>query len=234
MRFIRGTTARLVIGILLGFALAGCSTPTKLESASTAAGAANDPATSANRAAAMSYRRPLVCGVARSPEVRRQIEEAFKRELNARGVDAVPSFDYLPETRQADEKLFTAVVTNSKADSILLTRLAKVERRADAQAAGAPRPEASIPPTPSADAPPGAYGVYAWGWGAVSDPPQVYAAVDSVVLETFLVDARTSAVIWRGATRVLDPSKVPQVATDTAKQVVADLIKRGLVPGVAR
>jgi hypothetical protein len=67
----------------------------------------------------------------------------------------------------------------------------------------------------------------------VSDPPQVYA-VDSVVLETFLVDAKTSAVIWRGATRVLDPSRVPQDAADVAKQVVADLIKRGLVPGVAR
>jgi hypothetical protein len=179
----------------------------------------------------MSYRRPLVCGVARSPEVRRQIEEAFKRELNARGVDAVPSFDYLPETRQADEKLFTAVVTNSKADSILLTRLAKVERRADAQAAGAPRPEASIPPSDASGR--GPFGVYAWAWGGVSDPPQVYA-VDSVVLETFLVDAKTSAVIWRGATRVLDPSRVAQDAADVARQVVADLIKRGLVPGVAR
>ena len=229
MRFTRATTVAqsMFVSISLGLVLAGCSTPTRLESAT----AANNPAATENRAE-MSYRRPLVCGVARSPEVRRQIEEAFKRELNARGVDAVPSLDYLPETRQADEKLFTAVVQNSKVDSMLMTRLAKVERRADAQATGAPRVEASIPPSPST-AQPGPYAVYAWGWGAVSDPPQIYA-VDSVVLETYLVDARTSAIIWRGATRVLDPSKVPQTAVNVAKQVVADLIKRGLVPGVAR
>src|SRR4051794_17098192 len=225
MQLVQATRPWL-IAITLGFTLAGCSTPTTLEST-----AASDPAGGATAAGAgASYRRPLVCGVARSPEVRSQIEDAFKRELNARGVDAVPSLDYMPETRQADEKMFTAVVQNSRADSILLTRLAKVERRADAQAAGAPRPEASTPPPPDAHGP---YGVYAWAWGAVSDPAQVYG-VDSVVLETFLVDARTSAVIWRGATRVLDPSKVKQTAVDVARQVVADLIKRGLVPGVAR
>src|SRR4051812_1357905 len=96
------------------FTLVGCSTPTTLEST-----AAHDPTGGAASAGA-SYRRPLVCGVARSPEVRSQIEDAFKRELNARGVDAVPSLDYMPETRQADEKLFSTVVQNSKADSILL------------------------------------------------------------------------------------------------------------------
>lgn len=204
-------------------AVAGCSTPTKLESA---AGAP------AGGGAGASYRRPLVCGVGRSPEVRRQIEEAFKKELNARGVDAVPSLDYLPETRLANEQTFSAVVRNSKADAILLTRLAKVERRADAEAAGAAggaKPEASPPPGDAK----GYYGIYAWAWGGVYDPPQVYA-VDSVVLETFLIDAKTSAVVWSGATRVSDPTKVKQDAADVAKGVVGDLIKRGLVPGVAR
>lgn len=208
--------------VALSLALIGCSTPTTLESSAT------NPAAGGTSAGA-TYRRPLVCGIARSPEVRRQIEAAFKKELNDRGVDAIPSIDYLPETRQADEKLFTAVLQNSKADSILLTRLAKVERRAAAQSGDAPRPEASLPP---ADAH-GVYGIYAWAWGGVYDSPQIYA-VDSVVLETFLIDARTSTVAWRGATRVLDPAKVPQTATDVSRQVVGDLIKRGLVPGVSR
>ena len=211
--------ARLVVGVVLGIAAgAGCSAPTKLESASGGAAAAG-----------ATYRRPLVVGIARSPEARRQVEEAFKKELNDRGVDAVPSLDYLPETRQANERTCEAVVRNSKADAILLTRLAKVERRADAEAAGAARAEAASPP---ADAK-GSFGLYAWAWNGVYDPPQVYA-VDSAVLETYLVDARTSAIVWRGATRVSDPTKVRQAATDVAREVVGDLIKRGLVPGVKR
>jgi hypothetical protein len=213
------SVVRWVIAGGLSWAVAGCSTPTTLE------GVSSDP----EAAGGSGYRRPLVCGVGRSPEVRRQVEEAFKKALNDRGVDAVPSLDYVPETQQANEQTLAAVVRNSRADAILLTRLAKVERRADVDDA-AGRPRAAVPPPGGAK---GYYGIYAWAWGGVYDPPQVYA-VDSVVLETFLIDTRTSAVVWSGATRVMDPAKVPQDAADLAKQVVGDLIQRGLVPGAPR
>jgi hypothetical protein len=208
--------ARWVIVGGLSWAVVGCSTPTKLEGVSSKAAAGG-----------AGYRRPLVCGVGRSPEVRRRVEEAFKKELNDRGVDAVPSIDYVPETQQANEQMLATVVRNSKADAILLTRLAKVERRADVDATVAPR--ATVPPGGAK----GYYGIYAWAWGGVYDPPQVYA-VDSVVLETFLIDTRTSAVVWSGATRVMDPTRVKQDAAVMAKHVVGDLVKREWVSGAPR
>ncbi|HEY7115604.1 MAG TPA: hypothetical protein VH475_03400 [Tepidisphaeraceae bacterium] len=208
--------ATRIVPLFLLLGVFACSTPTRLES--------SRPSAAAN---GKSYRRPLICAVARRPDVRGQVEAAFKAELNARGIDAVPSADYLPETRQADRATFEKVVQNSKSDAILITRLAKVERRNDVTGAAPPAP---APPKPSE---PGYFGYYAWAWGGVYDPPQVYA-VDAVLLETLLIDPNSSEVIWTGATRVLDPTKIKEDARDLARVVVAELIQKGLVPGVAR
>ena len=58
---------------------------------------------------ASAYRRVLVFDVSRRPLVRRDIESSFVEQLKARGVDAVPSADYLPETKKAGREIFEKV-----------------------------------------------------------------------------------------------------------------------------
>src|SRR4051794_28845253 len=58
------------------------------------------------------YRRVLVFGVSRAPLVRRDLEDAYVANLNARGIAGVSSSDYLPATQEADRAAFEACVKN--------------------------------------------------------------------------------------------------------------------------
>ena len=173
--------SRWVIVGGLSWAVVGCSTPTKLEGVSSKAAAGG-----------AGYRRPLVCGVGRSPEVRRRVEEAFKKELNDRGVDAVPSIDYVPETQQANEQMLATVVRGQQGGRN------PVDAAGEGRAAGGRgrhRCAAGCGPAGRGE---GVLRHLRLGVGRRVRPAQVYA-VDDVVLETFLIDTRTSAVVWSGA-----------------------------------
>jgi hypothetical protein len=44
------------------------------------------------------FRRIMVIGVSKQPSIRRTFEDEFVAKLNAAGVDAVPSYRYIPRT----------------------------------------------------------------------------------------------------------------------------------------
>jgi hypothetical protein len=176
--------------------------------------------------AGKAYRRVLVFDVSRRPLVRRDIETAFVEQLNARGVDAVPSADYLPATQKAARELFDKVLANAKADAILVTRLADVRRRDQASEGTA----AAVSPLPAGVS--GLFEYYAWAWERVYDPPQVHQGDEVVTMESRLFDAKTGEVVWAGATPALQLSKdLKKDATAFARGVLSDLGQKGLVSG---
>jgi hypothetical protein len=172
-------------------------------------------------ASGKTYKRLIIVAAARKPGARKVVEDAFLAECRARGIDAVVSSDYIPETNQAKQDLFDKVITNSRADGLILTKLAKVERRENATGAVA----APMPNPPGAKT---AYDLYAWAWQTVYEPPEVQQA-DAATLETRLIDTKDAAVAWAGASRVLDTRQFAKDAQDLAKNVLDELAAKGLV-----
>jgi hypothetical protein len=174
------------------------------------------------------YRRILLFDVSRRPLIRRDIESAFVEQLHARGVDAVASGDYLPETSKAQRDIFEKVLANSRADAVLVTRLADVRRR-DEVAAG---PAGSVPAlSPMPEGVSGLYEYYQWAWDRVYDPPQVLGG-EAVTVESRLFDAKDAQVVWAGATRAQELSHdLKKDITALAKAVLSDLVRGGLVAG---
>ncbi len=74
------------------------------------------------------FNRILVVGVSRQPVTRRLFEDEFAARLKAAGVDVVPSYHYIPEDGPVDEARLRKAVKQANADTVLMTRLVRIER----------------------------------------------------------------------------------------------------------
>src|SRR5262245_47250200 len=76
-----------------------------------------------------SFQRLLVGGPPGETTLRRNFEDEFVAQLMTAGIDAVPSYRYLPENEPADENSLKQAAQKARADGLLLVRSAKVEEK---------------------------------------------------------------------------------------------------------
>src|SRR5512143_3451786 len=86
------SSARLTAAALAAVALVSCAASTHLTSSWA------DPA-----AAGRSYKKIVVVGVTTKAPIRREYEDAFSRELAARGIEATPSYNFGGPDKQLDK-----------------------------------------------------------------------------------------------------------------------------------
>ena len=67
-------------------------------------------------------RKMLVIAVSRNPGIRRTFEDEFAAKLNASGVDAAPSYRYIPEEGQTAEVRMLERLKQADADAAVITR----------------------------------------------------------------------------------------------------------------
>jgi hypothetical protein len=163
------------------------------------------------------FKKWLVVGVGAGDDVaaRRTFEDVMVARLKARGVDALPSYLYLPEGRATEAQLDSAV-TVSGADGMMLVHLRRVQTRTQVSTAMVPGP--AYPGF-------GWYGVYG-GWYAV---PQV-TQYDVATVETTVYEVYGKRLIWSGVTQTFDPRSVAQEAPQFSDVVLGALAQRGIVP----
>jgi hypothetical protein len=160
----------------------------------------------------------LVVGVSNQPALRRTFEDEFVKELKAVGIDAVASYDFIPEDGQVEEARVTQAVKEAGADGVLITRLVRVDVTAQV--------------SPAYDAPGmrlGYYGGYAGAWrGGFYNPP-VVSTTDTLVLETSLYGVNESNLLWSGTTQTFAPTSLKQNMPGFAKVIIAALQKQKLI-----
>lgn len=140
----------------------------------------------------------LVIGIAKNAVVRRQYEDSFVRELTAKGVRAIPSYQMLPDANQISEESVAALVGENQITQVLLTRL--VDRKTVST---------YVPPTTTvyASGYPSYYpsyygswyGYYNTGYSSVSSPGYTYDT-EYVNLETNIYDIAAGKLVWTGLT----------------------------------
>src|SRR5262245_4075812 len=176
------TSARLITAALAAAALASCAASTQLTSSWA------DPA-----AAGRSYKKIVVVGVTNKAPIRREYEDAFSRELAARGVTATPSYNFGGPDNKLDKDAAIAKLQEIGADAVLVTRLVDKEQY-----------QTYYPPSYSTVAAPspyygGWYGYYSMGYSYMTSPG--YVEENQVYrIETILYDVNGDKLIWSGLT----------------------------------
>jgi len=194
--------ARLTAAALAAAALASCAASTQLTSSWA------DPA-----AAGRSYKKIVVVGVTNKAPIRREYEDAWTRELAARGVEATPSYNFSSPDKELDKDAAMAKLQEMGADAVLVTRLVDKETV-----------NTYYPPSYSSVAAPspyygGWYGYYSMGYSYMTSPG--YVEENKVYrIETNLYDAHGDKLIWSGLTETTlisgdapDSEIAPMIAT---------------------
>lgn len=158
----------------------------------------------------------MVVGVSNQPALRRTFEDEFVKDLKAVGVDAIASYNFIPEQGQAEEARVTQAVKEAGADGVLITRFVRVD--VNTQVTPAHPPAMGM----------GFYGGYAGAYGGFYDPPMV-TQTDTLVLETNLYGVDESHLLWSGTTQTFAPSNIKQEMQGFAKVIIGALQKHKLI-----
>ena len=80
---------------------------------------------------ASSFKRIVVIGASDRTSIRRNFEDRLTGALQAIGVNAVPSYRYIPEDGKVAESRLKEAIRSADADAVIITRLSRVEERTE-------------------------------------------------------------------------------------------------------
>jgi hypothetical protein len=104
-------------------------------------------------------KKVMVVGVSSQPALRRTFEDEIVEELKAVGVEAVASYNYIPDDGKAEEARVSAAVKDAGVQGVLITRFVRVDVNTQVTSA--------YPPVWGM----GYYGGYAGAWGGYTIRP---------------------------------------------------------------
>jgi hypothetical protein len=144
------------------------------------------------------FNKIMVIGVSKQPSIRRTFEDEFVKQLKAAGVEAVPSYLYIPEDGQVDEGRLQEAVKRANADGVIITRLVRVEKKTEVS-------PGFYQPAPAFSY--GFYGGYSAAWLGYYEPPRVYQ-YDVYISETSLYHMPKNQLVWTGTVETTDPGDI--------------------------
>jgi hypothetical protein len=165
------------------------------------------------------FKRILVVGISKQPSLRRTFEDEFAARLRAEGVDAVPSYRYIPEDGEVAEARLQEAVRQAHADAALITRLVRVEKKTEVS-------PGFYQPAPAFTF--GFYPGYTAYWLGYYDPPRVYQ-YDVYISESSLYDLRNNQLVWSGLVQTTEPRDINRGIKHYVDSVVDELKKQKLL-----
>jgi hypothetical protein len=166
---------------------------------------------------AASFNRIMVIGVSKQASIRRIFEDEFVAQLRAIGIDAVPSYEFIPEDGQVLESRLKEAVKRAGADGVIITRLVRVERKADVE--------------PGRYGPFPGFGFYRWyssAWVGFYEPPRLNF-YDIYISETSLYDVAKDQVVWSGIAKTTDLDDIRKEIKEYVEVVIRALNKKNLL-----
>jgi hypothetical protein len=201
-------SSRVYIHLVLLFALmlGGCA------SSNTLVSQWSNPAYTAP-----SFRRLMVAGIGGETSIRRNFEDEFLAQLRAAGVDALPSYRYMPEEEKIDEAKLKQAARTAGADAVIMARAVSVEQKTEYGP--------SYYPTPS-------FGIFGRNVGAVwhglYGSPSVHR-YNEYTSETTLHDLAKNEVVWTGTVKTTEPGNVGKAIKEYVAAVIKALTEKNLL-----
>ena len=163
------------------------------------------------------FKKVVVLGISKDQVLRRSFEDDFVAQLKAIGIEAVPSYQLMPEDGQAPEARLLKAVKQTGADAAIMTRLVRVERRTQV--------------TPGYYNAYPVHGFYRWyssGWTGFYEPPRVYN-YDVYTSETSLYDLNRDRMVWAGTVQTTEPGDIRKEIKNYVKIVIEALKENDLL-----
>lgn len=207
------TFVKLGVAAVIAATLASCGASSQLTSSWV------DPT-----APDQTFKKVVVVGVTPRAPARRMYEDGFVADLQARGLDAVPSYTVAGDG-QLDKAAAEAKLQEIGAEAVIVTRLVDQETVQN-----------YYPPTYSSVAAPSAYyggwyGYYSMGYTYMSSPG--YTVENKVFrLETNLYHLKTGKLLWSGLTETtIISGDAPEAELGPLISIVVyDMEKRKVLP----
>ena len=79
----------------------------------------------------LSFKRVMVIGVTKQAGIRRTFEDEFVAQLKAAGVNATPSYLYIPQDGPVGEAVLKQALKEAGADAVMITRLVRVQKKTE-------------------------------------------------------------------------------------------------------
>ena len=167
------------------------------------------------------YRKVMVMAIWTEAGVRRTFEDTFADQVKAAGIDAVPSYRFIPQDGKVEREVVVKAVEDSGADALILVKcLGRGERGRDYQTG----PMYGGTTVVVSDA----YGAYAVAWTNYYTPP---ASADQSVwtFQTKVFDKKSQALVWDGIAELTNPEGLRKGTADLARLVVKALAARKML-----
>lgn len=164
-----------------------------------------------------SFKKIMVIGVTKQAAIRRNFEDEFVAQLKAAGVNATPSYLYIPQDGPVGEAVLKQALKEAAADAVIITRLVRVQQKTEiAPGYYAPDPGMAIHP------------LYTTAWNDYYEPPIVYRS-EVYTSETSLYDTAKNQVVWKGTAQTELPGNINQEIKRYAAIVIGALKEKNLV-----
>jgi hypothetical protein len=186
--------------------LIGCGTPKLIVSQW------NNPAYSSP-----SFKRMMIGGLAGETSIRRNFEDEFAAQLRAQGIDALPSYRYIPEAENIDEARLKQAAREAGAEAAIIARSVSVEQKTELGP--------SYYPTPAF----GFFGRHIGAtWYGLYGAPSVQR-YNVYTSETTLHDIPKNEVVWTATVQTTDPNDVNKAIKNYVAAVIKALEEKNLL-----
>lgn len=162
----------------------------------------------------------LIIGAAKQPDIRKQFEEEFVRQLQAQNVKAVPSYLILSADQVLNRDVISAKISELAMDGVLVTRLTELKKKRGTYTGNSYR-------TPYAY-----YNqmheYYKKGFeeSAGQSPLTTHKLIS---LETNIYSAETEKLVWATASDVEVQDQVSKLTEEFVKAVVNRLLRDNVI-----
>ena len=164
-----------------------------------------------------SFKKVMVVGVTKQASIRRSFEDEFVAQLKAAGVNAIPSYLYIPQDGPVGEAVLKQALKETGADALMITRLVRVQKKTEI----AP---GYYPPDPAMAVHP----LYTTAWNDYYEPPIAYRS-EVYTCETSLYDTVKNRVVWSGRAQTTTPGNLNQEIKDYAGVIISALKDKKLI-----
>ena len=164
-----------------------------------------------------SFKKVMVIGVIKQAGIRRTFEDEFVAQLKTAGVNATPSYLYIPQDGPVGEAVLKQALKETGADAMIITRLVRVQQKTEI----AP---GYYPPDPAMAVHP----LYTTAWNDYYEPPIVYRS-EIYTCETSLYDTLKNRVVWSGTAQTTTPGNINQEIKGYAGVMISALKDKNLI-----
>src|SRR2546426_7104512 len=164
-----------------------------------------------------SFARIMAGGAGEQTSILRNFEDEFVAQLRAAGVDALPSYRYIPEDQSIDEAKLKQAAKGAGADAAILARSVNVERKTEYGPSYYPGTSFGV------------FGSHVGvSWSGLYGAPSI-RHYDVYTSETTLYDVAKNDVVWAGTVQTTQPENVNTAIKSYVEAVVKALNEKNLL-----